>query len=74
MVQMDWASRVLLGGVVLAGTVGRAPAGRRGVFDASTGRLYGVATYLAGRLTPELRTRVVEDHEAVLTDARRLGA
>jgi hypothetical protein len=52
------------------------PAGRlarRGLYDVTTGRLYGVATFLPRGLTPAERARVTEDHEAILTDASRFG-
>jgi hypothetical protein len=46
---------------------------RRGLFDRSTGRLCGVTTLLPGVSSPGERARCFEDHDAVLTDARRFG-
>lgn len=46
---------------------------RRGVYDRATGRLCGVVTRLPGPLCPAALVRCFEDHDAVLTDARRFG-
>jgi hypothetical protein len=46
---------------------------RRGVSDPATGRLYAVVTSLEGMPDGCLRTRILEDHEAILTDASRFG-
>lgn len=46
---------------------------RRGVYDRATGRLCGVVTRLPGVHTPDALARCFEDHDAVLTDARRFG-
>jgi hypothetical protein len=80
MVQMDlveWMEkRAALEHAREAPTGQYSPAGRlarRGVYDASTGRLYGVTTFLPRGLTPAERARVTEDHEAILTDASRFG-